>query len=94
MSGQPAADTLYKTDAEIAGILGVASAKWSANAAALEKSGLPRRDPMFDGKRYWPAVRAFLDRRNGVTVEGAIPAGPDGEENWEWFRERTRKRRA
>lgn len=54
---------------------------WDGVAAVLERDGLPKRDPMFGNRRYWPAVEAFLRRRNGL----ASPSGgstPDGEENW------------
>jgi hypothetical protein len=27
----------------------------------------PAKDPLFGNKRYWPAVRAFLDARSGLT---------------------------
>lgn len=36
---------------------------WPGIAQALERSGLPPVDPQFGG-RYWPAVKAFLDRYN------------------------------
>jgi hypothetical protein len=36
--------------------------EWKGLATTLERHGLPPIDPQFGG-RYWPAVRAFLDRR-------------------------------
>jgi hypothetical protein len=78
----PVADTLYKSDVEIARELGVPPAKWRANAVVLERRGLPPPDPMFDGKRYWPAVKAFLDRRNGLGAALAPAFAPDGEEHF------------
>jgi hypothetical protein len=75
---------LYKTDAEIAELVGVGLDRWRANAIVLTKSGLPARDLMFANKRYWPAVRAFLDRRNGVGQQSATAGfAPDGEEHWD-----------
>lgn len=59
-------DSLYKTDEEIARLVGVGVDKWRANARVLERQGLPLRDPLFCERRYWPSVRAFLDRRNGL----------------------------
>ncbi|KTS11075.1 hypothetical protein SB2_07510 [Methylobacterium radiotolerans] len=54
---------------------------WDGVATVLERDGLPKRDPLFGNRRYWPAVEAFLRRRNGI----ASPSGgsaPDGEEDW------------
>lgn len=34
---------------------------WPGLAHVLERRGLPRIDPQFGG-RYWPSVKAFLDR--------------------------------
>lgn len=79
MSGR-ADHCLYKTEAEIAGIVGVDIAIWRANAAVLERSGLPLRDPLFARRRYWPAVKAFLDRRAGLDAPSMF--APDGEENF------------
>lgn len=73
--------TLYVSDREIARRLGIGERRWRANARVLEQRGLPRPDPLFADKRYWPAVRAFLDRRSGLTAPLAA-AVIDGEENW------------
>jgi hypothetical protein len=73
---------LYKTDTEIAELVGVGEKKWRANARVLEKSGLPAGDPLFAGRRYWPAVKAFLDRRNGLGANSSS-LQPDGEENFD-----------
>lgn len=84
-------DPLYLPEAEIARRIGVTLDQWRAKALVLERSGLPRPDPMFDGKRYWPAVRAFLDRRHGVGQDG--PLQPDGQEDLDYVRHgRTRAR--
>lgn len=43
-------------------ILGPTRAKmWPSLAIVLERRGLPKIDPQFGG-RYWPKVKAFLDR--------------------------------
>jgi len=76
-----AADPLYVTDAEIAGRLGVSTEEWCAASAALAKTGLPAPDPVFRNRSYWPAVRAYLDKRAGLTQD-ALPLAIDGEENW------------
>lgn len=69
-------DALYLTDEQIARRLGRKPAEWRAAAALLERDGLPRRDPLFGDCRWWPAVVAFLDRRNGL-------AGPSAPRQWE-----------
>lgn len=28
--------------------------------------GFPRKQPLFGDRRYWPAVKAWLDKRNGL----------------------------
>jgi hypothetical protein len=84
-------DRLFLPEGEIAARVGLSSLQWQAVAAALEKGGLPTRDPLFDNCRYWPAVRAFLDRRAGL-VHNPSPLSRDGEENWD--DDRGRKSRA
>ena len=71
-------EALYVTDAEI-----IKQMKVGINAGrkALQQM---RQHPKFPprtigGKRYWPAVRAFLDLWNGLTVEA--PGIAAGQEN-------------
>ncbi|NKM55811.1 hypothetical protein GFL21_14940 [Rhizobium anhuiense] len=73
---------LYLSEASIAQrVLGSkAKTAWDALAVVWEREGLPRIDPM-TGCRYWPAVRAFLDRRHGLH-NAALPSTVDGAENW------------
>ena len=68
---------LFPDEAEIAKlVLGTKRAKaWPGLAVVLERSGLPRVNVMFGG-RYWPAVRAFLDRYHHVSRE---PRGLDAD---------------
>lgn len=68
-------ERLYLTDAEIADRLMSGDdrvARWKGAAVMLERDGLPRPDPVFGGRRYWPAVRDYLDRRalRGVSLGG------------------------
>lgn len=75
-------DALYLDDKAIAQRLGVSQLAWLDSARVLTQSGLPQPDPLFGGRRYWPAVRAFLDRRAGLAAPsprrqaGGVP-------NWE-----------
>lgn len=66
-------DGLYKSDKEIARLIGLSYATWRKSVAGLERAGLPRRDPAFLRRRYWPAVQAWLDRRNGMDARSALP---------------------
>lgn len=69
MSRRLSVDTLplYPSEDDIAlAVLGPGKARtWPGLAVVLERLGLPRIDPQFGG-RYWPAVKAFLDRRHHV----------------------------
>ena len=86
-----AVDPLYLTEAEIAARVGMSTDEWTAAAKALK--GLPPADPVFRFRRYWPAVRAFLDRRNGI--DNTIAPGVfDGEETWDDDLNRRRTARA
>lgn len=73
---------LYPNEAELArAVLGEKHARdWPLIAASLELDGLPKVDPL-TGRRYWPAVRAFLDRRHGLN-EHVLPVSVDGVERW------------
>jgi hypothetical protein len=79
-SAQPS--SLYPSEAEIAlRVLGEGKVKqWAALVPTLEREGLPRVDPLF-GARFWPAVRAWFERRNGLRPE-LVPSGADGQEVW------------
>lgn len=77
-------DPLFKTDEQIAEMIGVTLDLWRATAKVLERSGLPLGDPLFAGRRYWPAVRAYLDRRSGLDARSPYRQ-PDGKENLDVF---------
>jgi hypothetical protein len=73
--------SLYPDEAELAQcILGKKAKQWSSIVPTLEREGLPRIDPLAGG-RYYPAVRAFLDRRHGLRKD-QLPASADGGEVW------------
>ncbi|MFO1100160.1 MAG: hypothetical protein U1E81_18320 [Xanthobacteraceae bacterium] len=66
---------LFPSEKEIARRLSQDAASWRAKAQVLERDGLPRIDPIMGG-RYWPAVRAFWNKRYGLsTVEVSQPDG-------------------
>lgn len=75
-------EPLYVTDAEIAARIGISLDDWKDVAAALEKAGLPAPEPLFRGRRYWPACKAFLDRRYGLGGT-SVPPTLDGAEHWD-----------
>jgi hypothetical protein len=81
MTRRASDDHVFLTETEIAERVGLPALVWQAAATILEKSGLPRRHPLFGQRRYWPAVRAFLDRRAGLK-QSSTPLTRDGEENW------------
>jgi hypothetical protein len=82
MSDTSAAPTkLYLCEKEVAEVIGVSVRRWRVLAIILERQGLPRKDALI-GRRYWPAVRAWLDRHHGLEAK-MTPSAQDGEENWQ-----------
>lgn len=75
-------DKLFVTDAECAERTGLTTEQFKGALPALTKAGFPAPDPLFANRRYWPACKAFLDRRYGL---GNLtkPPGLDGEERWD-----------
>jgi hypothetical protein len=82
MSSVPRPPSLYLSEDQIARrVLGARKAKdWGMLVAVWEREGLPRIDALV-GRRYWPAVRRWLDQRNGLLQE-CVPASADGKERW------------
>lgn len=67
-------DKLYLTDAELIRRLGVPEKLLRPMLPGLEKNyGFPKKSPLFGDRRYWPAVKTWLDRHNGLTVDPLIP---------------------
>ena len=75
MTDTPQRLPLFLPDKQIAQLLGIGEKTWRAVAQQLERQGLPKPDPSFANRRYWPAVRAFLDRRYHLDATG-IRIGP------------------
>ncbi len=73
----PAADTLerekdklYLTDAELIRRIGVPEKTMRSMLPGLEtKYGFPPKQPLFNGRRFWPAVEAWLYKHNGLTMD-------------------------
>lgn len=62
-------EKLYLLDAELFRRLGVPASVIKPILPSLEsKFGFPKKQALFGGRRYWPAVKAWLDRHNGLTV--------------------------
>jgi hypothetical protein len=64
-------ETLYITDAEIIRRMGVPEKIGYANLRALDadrRSGFPKKSQFWGDRRYWPAVKAYLDRQAGHNV--------------------------
>ncbi len=76
-------EKLFMTDAELAKAIGLPTDEFKATAVVLQRSGFPVPDPVFKNRRYWPAVKAYFDRRYGVGGEKEKLTKPDGEENWD-----------
>lgn len=72
-------EALFVSDAELIRRLGVGEKTARVAIQELEKHPtFPKKDRLF-GKRYWPAVVWFFDRRAGL-VGGRGPHVPDGQE--------------
>lgn len=54
---------LFLTDGEVAVRLGAKPDEFAGTLIVLERAGFPPKDPQFGNRRYWPAVKAWLDRR-------------------------------
>lgn len=54
------------------------------------RPGFPPKDPLFGGKRYWPAVCAFMRRRAGINIGASL--APHGKENWDADPSKNRQR--
>ena len=72
---------LYVNDEQLYQLLGVGKDKGRIAVQALIPHGFPHKDPVFK-LHYFPAVKAFLDHRNGLNGQ-SVSLTPDGEENWD-----------
>lgn len=66
-------DKLYLSDAELIRRLGVPPKVMRPMLPGLEtKFGFPKPQPLFGGRRYWPAVKAWLDKHNGIMMDPSL----------------------
>lgn len=66
---KPPVETLFVTDAELINRMGVPEKIGYAALHALDRdrgSGFPQKKKLWGDRRYWPAVKAYLDRENGL----------------------------
>lgn len=83
----------FVTDSEIARRWGVGEKTARVAIRALEMySHFPKRDPLFGNRRFWPAVRAFMLARSGVSMTGP-PEPIDGKEDFNADPANNRRRR-
>lgn len=64
-------ETLYVTDAELIRRLGVPEKVARAAIRALDldrSSGFPQKKKLWGDRRYWPAVKAYMDRTSGLKL--------------------------
>lgn len=72
-------DKLYVTDAEIIRILGVPEKVARQAIRALDQnrnSQFPKKQALWGDRRYWPAVKLWLDRTGGLKMEASPEARP------------------
>jgi len=72
---ETAYEGLYVTDAELIRRMGVPEKIAYAAIHALDRdrsSNFPQKKALWGNRRYWPAVKAYLDRTNGLKVDRNI----------------------
>ena len=62
---------LYVTDAQLIRRMGVPERQGRAMLQDLaKKPGFPRKQAYASGRRYWPAVKEYFDKLNGLKSTG------------------------
>ncbi|HZV05539.1 MAG TPA: hypothetical protein VE999_10690 [Gemmataceae bacterium] len=69
---------LFVSDKELFRRLGVGPTTGRVAVRTLESQGFPRKQPLFGNRRYWPAVRHFLDGLYGLVKRGTAHDAPEG----------------
>lgn len=64
-------EKLYVTDAELIRRLGVPEKRARAILHELDTKhpAFPKKQAFFEDRRYWPAVKRYLDKLNGMPVD-------------------------
>lgn len=65
---RPEVETLWVSDAELIRRLGVGEkrGRMILNDLCTKHAGFPKKQAVFGGRRYWPAVRKYFDQMNGM----------------------------
>lgn len=82
--GLSPAEACFLTANETSKRLGVGIGEFKVTAQLLARQGLPMPSTLFANRRYWPAVKSWLDKRYGL--EDTSLKRADGRENAEAFR--------
>jgi hypothetical protein len=73
----PRQETLYITDAELIRRMGVPEKIAREAIRELDRqhrnNGFPQKQKLWGDRRYWPAVKAWLDQRNGLKIDAPAP---------------------
>ncbi len=66
----PSGPGLFVTDIELAELLGIPLdiLKYKLVELDNKQTGFPRKLPFWENRRYWPAVKDWLDRSNGLGI--------------------------
>lgn len=75
-------EQLYQSDEEIAHAIGIGKDDFKSIFIVWERAGLPLKDGL-TGMRYWPAVKAFLDRRHNLDASSAGLTQQHGVRKWD-----------
>lgn len=61
-------ETMYVSDAELIKRLGVGEkpGRTIINELCTKHPGFPKKQPAFGNRRYWPAIRKYFDKMNGL----------------------------
>jgi len=78
-------DKLFVTDSELIRRLGVPEKVGRVALQDLDRfhpgrPQFPQKDPLFGGRRFWPAVEKYLMLRHGVTGTPSFMAAPQWQE--------------
>jgi hypothetical protein len=73
---------LFVSDRELFRRLGVGPITGRVAVRTLEAQGFPRKQPLFGNKRYWPAVRHFLDGLYGLVKRGTAHDAARDNSTW------------